>query len=388
MKNLQQDKNLPLAIVISGTTVSLGVVRALGKQGVPVVVVHYEDSDIACFSRYAISRERVPHPEHSEEQFMEALIKHIQDYDAKIVFPVSDQAVLTVSRYRDLLGQYCKVACTDSSTANTFIDKKNTYQLAEENGVSAPRTLVPTSIEDVKRFCVEAEFPCLLKPSQSHLFVKHFDDLISAYLRSSELGLDVLIQEIIPGPDSYVVNYNAFYINGAPIVEATAVHYRNGPPHWGSPRVAQSQHVAEVIQPGRRILKAVDYNGFACTEFKFDARDRLYKLMEVNVRHNMSTLLSVRSGVNFPWLEYNYVLHGDVPRQPETEENVFWIDLIRDIGHSLKNARSEGITLPLFLKPYTAKHTFAIWDLRDPRPFLKRLATVVSTGFKSVSSGH
>ena len=390
--------DLPLAIVISGTTVSLGVVRALGKQGVPVVVVHYEDSDIACFSRYAISREKVPHPEHSEEQFLEALIKHIQDYGARIVFPVSDQAVLTVSRNRDLLAQHCKVACTDWSTAKIFIDKKNTYQLAEENGVPAPRTLVPNSIEDVKRLCVEAEFPCLVKPSQSHLFVKHFgrkmvpvsnaDDLISAYSRSSELGLDILVQEIIPGPDSCVVNYNAFFINGAPIVEATAVHFRNGPPLWGSPRVAVSQHVAEVIQPGRQILKAVGYNGFACTEFKFDSRDRLYKLMEVNVRHNMSTLLSVRSGVNFPWLEYNYVLHGDVPKQPETEEGVFWIDLIRDIGHSLKNARSEGMTLAVFLKPYTAKHIFAIWDLLDPRPFLKRLAMLVSSGFKNVSSGH
>ena len=102
----------------------------------------------------------------------------------------------------------------------------------------------------------------------------------------------------------------------------------------------------------------------------------------------MSTLLSVRSGVNFPWLEYNYVLHGDVPKQPETEEGVFWIDLIRDIGHSLKNARSEGMTLAVFLKPYTAKHIFAIWDLLDPRPFLKRLAMLVSSGFKNVSSGH
>jgi len=397
-QKIDMKTDLPLAIVISGTTVSLGVVRALGKQGVPVVVVHYEDSDIACFSRYVISSEKVPDPEHFEERFLEALIKYIRDYGAQIVFPVSDQAVLAVSRNRDLLAKHCKVACTDWPTARIFIDKKNTYQLAEENAVPAPKTLVPNSIEDVKGFCVGAEFPCLVKPSQSHLFDKQFgckmvpvsnaDDLISTYLRSSKLGLDILIQEIIPGHDSCVVNYNAFFIDGAPIVEATAVHFRNGPPLWGSPRVAVSQHVADVIRPGRQILEAVGYNGFACTEFKFDSRDRLYKLMEVNVRHNMSTSLSVRSGVNFPWLEYNFVLQGDMPKQPKMEEGIFWIDIIRDIGHSLRNGRSEDMTMAVFIKPYTAKHIFAIWDLLDPRPFLKRLAMLVFGGFRKVSSGH
>lgn len=396
MINMKSD--LPTAIVISGTTVSLGVVRALGKQGVPVVVVHYEDSDIACFSRYAIAREKVPHPERFEDEFLDALIGHIRGYDARIIFPVSDEAVLVVSRNRERLEQYCKVACTDRPTAQIFIDKKNTYELAEKHGVPAPKTALPKSIEDVEDFCSRIEFPCLLKPSQSHLFVKHFgqkmvpvstvDEAVSAFSRAAQLGLECLLQEIVPGGDSCVVNYNAFFIDGDAVAETTAVHVRNGPPHWGSPRVAVSRHVPEVVLPGRQILGAVRYNGFACTEFKYDYRDRIYKLMEVNVRHNMSTLLSVRSGINFPWIEYKYVLNGELPTQPVTEEDVFWIDLIRDFGHSLKNARLEGTTLAGFLKPYFSKHVFAVWDLLDPRPFLKRFTTLFSRGFKNVSSGH
>lgn len=388
----------PVAIVISGTTVSLGVVRALGKRGVPVVVVHYEDSDIACLSRYAIASEKVPNPEHDEEGFVEALISHIRGYNAKIIFPVSDQTVLTVSKNRDLLAKYCKVACTDHQTAEIFIDKKNTYRLAERYDVPSPKTIVPDSIAHVKSFCEQAEFPCLVKPSQSHVFVKHFgrkmvpvfsaDELVETYSESAQLGLETLIQEIIPGDDFCVVNYNAYFIDGVPFVETTAIHHRNGPPHWGSPRVAVSKHVPEVVEPGRQILRAVGYTGFACTEFKLDSRDNLYKLMEVNVRHNMSTLLSVKSGINFPWLEYNHVLFGVLPEQPQTEEGVFWIDMLRDFGHSLTNAQSEHMTLAGFLKPYRSKKVFADWELSDLRPFLKRFGTLVSKGFKKVAMGH
>jgi predicted ATP-grasp superfamily ATP-dependent carboligase len=389
---------LPPAIVIGGTTVSLGVVRALGKEGVPVIVLHYEENDIAYHSRYAISHEKVPHPEYSEDQFLQALIRHIRDYGARIIFPVSDQAVVTVSRNRALLEQHCSVACTDRPTAELFIDKKNTYQFADQHGVPAPATVVPHSIEDVERFSAEIDFPCLVKPSQSHLFEKRFgrkmlpakdrDEAISAYSMSAKHGLEILLQEIIPGEDANVVNYNAFFIDGNPVIETTAVHIRNGPPTWGSPRVALSKHVPEVIEPGRRILKAVGYCGFACTEFKLDARDQTYKLMEVNVRHNMSTLLSVRSGINFPWLEYRYVIHGDMPRQPETEEGIYWIDLIRDIGHSLMNFRNEGFTLADYLRPYRNQRVFAVWDFADRRPFRKWLATRITKGFKKVASGH
>ena len=49
-----------------------------------------------------------------------------------------------------------------------------------------------------------------------------------------------------------------------------------------------SEHVPEVIEPGRKILQAMGFYGYACTEFKRDPRDGSHKLMEVNGRHNLS----------------------------------------------------------------------------------------------------
>jgi predicted ATP-grasp superfamily ATP-dependent carboligase len=81
-----------------------------------------------------------------------------------------------------------------------------------------------------------------------------------------------MLQEIIPGKDTDVVNYNAYFHGGEPCVEFTAQHIRNAPPLWGSPRVAMSKKVPEVLEPGRKILRAMSFSGYACTEFKRSRR--------------------------------------------------------------------------------------------------------------------
>ena len=54
----------------------------------------------------------------------------------------------------------------------------------------------------------------------------------------------------------------------------------------------RSELVTDVIGPTGALLRATEYDGFACAEYKFDRRDRRYKLMEVNVRYNLSSALA------------------------------------------------------------------------------------------------
>jgi predicted ATP-grasp superfamily ATP-dependent carboligase len=114
------------------------------------------------------------------------------------------------------------------------------------------------------------------------------------------------------------------------------------------------------------------FYGYACTEFKQDPRDGVYKLMEVNGRHNLSTLLAVRCGINFPWLHYRHLVHGELPSAPEQSCGMYWIDEARDIGYSIKSHSEEKLPLMEYMRPYLSSHTFAIFDLKDPKPFVKR----------------
>ncbi|MCZ7545987.1 MAG: hypothetical protein M5R40_21795 [Anaerolineae bacterium] len=63
------------AIVLSAHTMGLGVARALGMMGVPVVSVHYDERDMAHVSKYVCEAVPGPHPEHDEDQFVDLLVR-------------------------------------------------------------------------------------------------------------------------------------------------------------------------------------------------------------------------------------------------------------------------------------------------------------------------
>ena len=48
------------AVVLSGHTMALAVVRSLGRAGVPVVVLHYDARDMAKASRYVVAESGSP----------------------------------------------------------------------------------------------------------------------------------------------------------------------------------------------------------------------------------------------------------------------------------------------------------------------------------------
>lgn len=373
---------------------ALGVVRSLGIMGVPVVVVHYDERDMAHRSRYVTAAIHAPHPEKQTEAFLGVLWDCAERFPGGIIFPVSDESLTIASQYKTQLEEHFLVACTDWEITRRCIDKKLTYALAEANGVPAPRTLVPHSREEVRAYAASAEFPCLVKPCQSHLFYERFKckmvqvasppELLAAYEQAAEAGLEVMLQEYIPGDDAQVVNYNAYVWGGDSVAEFTAAHVRNAPPWFGSPRVVLSQELPEVIEPGRRILRSIGFYGYACTEFKLDARSGIYKLMEVNARHNLSTLLAVRCGINFPWLHYRHLTEGELPVAAPYRKGVYWVDLTRDVGYSALFLTQEHYSLAEYLRPYLRPHVFAILDWYDLRPFLRRVAYLLGQGVGSI----
>jgi predicted ATP-grasp superfamily ATP-dependent carboligase len=381
-----------IAVVVSGYTMGLGVVRSLGRRGVPIILGQYDDGDIAQYSRHVSETVRLPHPNQDQEAFIEALMKLGARLGEAVLFPVSDASLAPVSRFKSTLEEHFRVASVDGETSKLFLEKEHTYRLAAAAGVPVPETLVPRDLDEVREFGSRTQFPLVVKPSQSHLFVARFgikmlevndlDSLEAAYRRTTEAGLEVLLQEIIPGPASEGVNYNSYFVGGRPVAEFTARQLRNAPSQFGSPRVARSERIPEVIESGRRTVEALGYEGFSCVEFMRDERDGQFKLMELNGRHNLSGLLSVATGVDFPWIDYTHLVSGSLPERPEQVDGVYWIDMVRDVEASLQSYRVENLGLGEFLRPYRGPRVFAIWDTRDPLPFLQRVRKAVVTAIR------
>jgi D-aspartate ligase len=370
----------PVAVVASAGNQALAVVRGLGEQGVPVVVLHWDDNALAKDSRYVVESVKVPRPELDGEAFVDRLLALGERYAGGVLIPTTDGAVKDVARHKPALERHYRVDAPSWEVAQRYIDKRYTYEIAEQLGVPIPRTLIPTSDADVEAYAGQIMYPCLVKPRQSHLWMAHFDGklaevdspeaLFESYTMARDVGVDVVLQERIPGPDHHGVNHNAYRSPaGTILAECTARKIRQGPPRFGLPRVVLSTEIPEVMEPGRRLLEALGHVGFACTEFKFDARDGRYKLLEVNGRHNLSSMLSIRAGVNFPWISYNHLVTGEVPSPPRARSGLYWIDEWLEISQSRTRAGRDSSGVKDLARPWIREHVFAVFDTSDPAPF-------------------
>jgi len=385
-------------VVLSGFTPGLGVIRSLGMMGVPITVIYHEKKEVGYSSKFVSEKLKAPNPQSQEEAYIEYLMECGRRYAGCLLIPASDETIAAVSRHKKSLEEYYVVACTEWAITEKFIDKRLTYEIAAQHGIPAPRSSFPHSEEDVANYASEALFPCLVKPSQSHRYhtelqkkmtvVQNLDQMLSAYREAKSKDLDVILQEYIPGETEMGANYNSYNWDGQTLVEFTAHKIRNAPPDTGSPCVLISKEIEEVLEPGRRILRALGFYGYACTEFKKDPRDGVYKLMEVNGRHNLSTLLSVRCGLNFPWIQYQHLMKGVLPKQLPYETGIYWIDISRDIGYRLLNLTKEHYTLTQLVDPYIKPHVFATFDSQDPKPALKKSTLVLDTAISKLSKRH
>ena len=371
---------IPALLVTNGHE-GLAVARGLGMQGVPVVVLAYGPVSVAS-SKYVQAKIDIPSPKEAEA-FVGKLLEIGRDYEGSLLVTGQDDAVVTISRNKEALSSCFVVASPEWGIAKRFIDKSYTYALADEIGVPAPKTLSPTHPDEVSDYGKVVQYPCLIKPRQVHLFQKlfrakmflvdDFDELMTKYQEVSQANIEVMIQEFIPGEDVDVVNYNSYIAAGLDPVEFTAVHIRNAPPQLGSPRVVMSQNIPEITEPGRRLLEAMGFNGFSCTEFKKDSRDGVFKLMEVNGRHNRSAMLAIRCGINFPWIEYAHLVLGESTRPSGFEEGVYWMDTILDIKSSLRYRREERYSLAQYVEPYLKPHVDNFINFRDLGPIARRI---------------
>lgn len=386
----------PPAVVLSGQTMALGVIRSLGQVGIRSVLVHYRDDDFAQASRFVSSVIRAPHPETDEAGFIDALEQLGPRLEGSPLIPASDETLVATARHRERLGRWFRVACPDGAIAERIIHKEHTYALAEEIGVPAPRTMLIGAEADLERHQERFTFPCLAKPSQSHLYQDHFgrkmvrvsttDELVAAYREAAEAGFEMLLQELIPGDDRQGVNYNSLRVPGAPPVEFTAAKIRLTPRSFGPPSVVVSRRIPEIVEPSRRLLDALGYEGYSCVEFKRDARDDSYKLMEVNGRFNLSSLLMLRCGINFPALTYRHLVDGTTPEPFEQPEGIHWIDGTKDLAFGVAELVRHPGRFPAFVRPYREPHVFAVYDRGDPRPFVLRYRQLMIRGLRLVRS--
>ena len=259
-----------------------------------------------------------------------------------------------------------------------------------------PETTLLGSLEEAVRFTERFGYPLVLKRSvawggaedaeaPSVLIVDGPADLRRAYDRIRAQSPDepnVVAQEYIPGGSESVWMFNGYFDRESRCLSAfTGQKIRQCAHGAGQTTLGVCTHNQTVIDLAVRLLEGVQYRGIVDMGFRFDARDGLYKLLDVNPRVGSTfRLFAAADGADVVRAMYLDLTGRPVPAAV-AEPGRTWLDephdarplfasFVRGRSRSDPGLRSVGRTTES-----------AWWAKDDPVPFLAMAASLPRQAF-------
>jgi predicted ATP-grasp superfamily ATP-dependent carboligase len=380
------NESMPGAVVIGGDYQGLGIVRSLGRLGIPVCVIDDERS-IARRSRYATVSVHVPSLS-DEEPIVDALLAAAKRHSLEgwILFPTRDEVVAAISRHREALTAQFRVPTPSWESIRWAADKRNTYELAVELGIPTPWTAWPEDEEALD--ALDVRLPTVVKPAVKGRFLKATGakawrvdsraELVARFRQAQQIVPDgeVMLQELIPGGGERQYAYCVLFKDGAALASMNARRRRQHPWEFGR----ASTFVETIDECGLeahslRFLSRIGYYGLVELEYKHDLRDNAFKLLDVNARTWGYHTLGAAAGVDFPALLYQDQVGEEISLQ-RAQAGVNWLRILTDLPTGILDIRARRTSLGAYLRSLRAADTEAVWDRRDLRPWLAELMLI------------
>jgi len=252
-----------------------------------------------------------------QEVFVPALEKIAEQYSNKklLLLACGDDYAKLIIKNKAELEKYFTVPYIDESLMDQILLKENFYKMCEKYDFKYPGTTTVTA-ENYQEFTPPFEYPIILKasnsvaywacsfPGKKKVFVAHDEAEKTAILKAiyaSSYQDTMIVQEFIPGDDSYMRVLNAYVGKdgkvklmclGNPILE------EHSPDGIGSYAAIITTYDEKLMDKVRHFLEDIGYTGFANFDMKYDTRDGEYKLFEINLRNGRSSYFVTAAGYN------------------------------------------------------------------------------------------
>jgi predicted ATP-grasp superfamily ATP-dependent carboligase len=303
-----------------------------------------------------------------------------------VLYPTRDEQVAALAANRDLLARDFRVPTPGLDSIRYVWDKRETYRLAEQLSIPIPRSWFPRSEADLD--AIDVGRPLVVKPAiKEHFFyathakawrADNRDELTAAFRRAADIVEDgeVIVQELVPGGGQQQYAYCALVRAGQPVASMTVRRWRQHPSDFGrASTYVETISLPELAEPSIRFLQKIDYHGLVELEFKHDARDGAYKLLDVNARTWGYHSLGPAAGVDFPYLLFQDQL-GNAVGEAHARPGVRWIRLATDVPNAVRDISARRLRARDYLRTLLAVDTEAVFSLRDPLPGLYELALI------------
>jgi D-aspartate ligase len=368
------------AVVTGADYRGLGIVRSLGRHGLPVWVLRDRGHFLAATSRYSSRSLNWPGGHESRQiDFLRNLAER-EGLQGWTLFPTTDEIVMLVAHHHQSLAEYYRLTTPPWEALRWVCDKRLLHQLAQIVGVNRPCTFFPRNREELSS--LRCEFPVILKPALRRWGNRFTDEkawyigdratLLQRYEEACSLVNPeiVMVQEFVPGRGEAQFSYAALCENGEPIASIVARRVRQFPEDFGRfSTYVETVDDPEVAEPAARLLAAIGFTGIAEVEFKWDARDGKYKVLDVNPRVWGWHTLSKRAGVDFPYLLW-MLAQGEAVDAVHARAGERWMRFATDVPMALGEILNGRLPILEYLRSLRTPSESAIFAWDDPLPGL------------------
>jgi predicted ATP-grasp superfamily ATP-dependent carboligase len=374
------------AVVTAADYRALGVVRSLGRKGIPVWVLKGRQHLLASFSRYS-SRSLV-WPVEDEPSRVEFLVKLASEQGLQgwVLFPTDDEMVGLVARHYEPLSKHFRLTTPPKEQYDPMCNKWLLYQFAAKLKLDQPWTLCPRDAEQLAT--LPCSFPLIIKPALREVTNRltsekawQVDDHRSLLARYEEacrvLPCDeVLIQEVVPGGADSQFSYAAVCSEGRPLAAVVAKRIRQYPMDYGRFSTAvETVDEPGVVEPSLRLLAALGYTGLIEIEFKRDCRDGRFKVIDLNPRVWGWHTIGSRLGLDFAYFQWLMSCGKSIP-QMHAASGLHWVRMNPDWLVVLLEVLRGRLSLSQYLRSLHPPLETPIFAFDDLAPGLLELPSM------------
>ncbi|EMA65524.1 carboxylate--amine ligase [Halorubrum kocurii] len=384
----------PAAVVPAiGTQSSVVAVRSLARAGVAPVLASDGQRSPALSSKHCAEVVDVPDPTASMRGYADAFVDLAARDDVITILPLREADAYALASRRRELSEHLDPVWPGFDALRSAQDRRTLLSVAADLGVPVPRTRLLTD------WPADDDGPLVVKPRYTILVdedgrgsrepdVRLLDAGERPPVESvvDEMGHVPVTQEFVPSDGEY--GFFALMDRGEPVATFQHHRIRSFTYTGGASVYREAVDIDALREHGTALLSALDWHGPAMVEFRRDARDGSFRLMEINPRFWGSLALPVHAGVDFP-RHYAALSLGQRPDPAAVEYEVgvgshllsgelaYLYNVLRADGHGDPppiGGEVAALATSLYRNP-----NFDLFSTDDPLPFAAAAAGMAAT---------
>lgn len=371
---MTEQQSTPVVVLGLGLS-ALGTVRSLGRAGLQPYLVAPR-GDLVTRTRWA--RGRVLHlGETNDPETLDAGLRR-HGIERAVLVPCTDEWLEVVATLVAAQPGTYLASVPDRDIVELLVDKLRFAEAVTRHDVPHPRTEPASEELAIADGDLSGWF---LKPRKSQLFARRYHrkaftfdtraEAADAYRKIAAAGLEAVLQEYVPGSPTDHYFIDGFVDRDARVrVMFARRRVRMFPLDYGNSTLMVSVPLSEVAPAAdalSRLLTGIGYRGVFSAEFKRDARDGVFRILEVNARAWWYVGFAADCGVDVSLLAYRDAVGLELTVDESYSTGVRCVLLPQDLRAFRALRKSGRISWQSWLRSWLgARPAVFAWD--DPLP--------------------